>query len=77
MAELKKLDENELDAVSGGTKYNVGNNIDVYSRPGAGYMITLTPGDFFVTDGTISWVNGTPWSHVYTAYGNGYICGAL
>ena len=40
-------------------------------------MYTLFRGDYLVTDGQSSWVGGVNWCHVYTAYGEGYVNGAV
>ncbi len=77
MADFVKLDDHELDEVSGGVKYNIGNTpVSVHNAPGGGVIYTLFKGDYLVTDGQSYWVGGINWCHVYTAFGEGYINGA-
>ena len=76
MAEIEKLKDGELDEVSGGTKYNIGNiPVSVYAYPCGPVLYTLTMGDYLVTDGQFQWKNGIQWFHVYTAFGEGCIDG--
>ena len=52
MAEIEKLKDGELDEVSGGTKYNIGNiPVPVRPYPNGPILYTLTMGDYLVTDG--------------------------
>ena len=78
MAEIEKLKGGELDAVSGGTKYNIGSQpVNVYDAPAGRLRFVLYPGDFLVTDGTFAWANGICWHHVYLQNGEGYVDGRI
>ncbi len=74
MADMEKLEDQELDAVSGGVKYTVGPApIYVFDAPGGNLRHVLYQGDYFVTDGQVYWVGGTGWAHIYLAHGDGYV----
>ena len=76
MADFEKMSDNELEEVSGGTKYFIGSTpVTVYNAPGGYPICTLyrEKGDFFVTDGQSFWVGGTNWCHVYMSHGEGYV----
>ena len=76
MAEIEKLQDSELDAVSGGTKYNVGDiPVPVHSYPNSPVLYYLTLGDYLVTDGQVIWRDGVKWCHVFTGYGEGCVDG--
>ena len=77
MAEIEKLKDGELDEVSGGKKYNVGNlPVPVRPYPNGPILYHLTMGDYLVTDGQVIVRDGVRWCHVYTAYGEGCIDGS-
>ncbi len=75
---VKKISDEELGAISGGQKYNIG-NIPVYvsDYPDGPAFVILNIGDYLVTDGQSCWSSGILWRHVYTAYGAGWVNGAL
>ena len=76
MAEIEKLNDDKLDEVSGGQKYNIGNiPVPVSPYPNGPVIFTLTMGDYLVTDGQTLWRDGVQWFHVFTAYGEGCIPG--
>ena len=78
MAELEKLSDDSLDAISGGIKYNIGATpVDVLDAPGGRLIARLYPGDFLVTDGTSAYAGGVNWYHVYFARGDGYVNAAV
>jgi len=76
MAEIEKLKDGELDTVSGGKKYNIGNiPVPVRPYPNGPILYTLTMGDYLVTDGQVIYRDGIQWCHVFTAYGEGCVDG--
>ena len=78
MAELEKLSDDSLDAISGGIKYNIGAApVDVLDAPGGRLIARLYPGDFLVTDGSRAMANGIWWHHVYFSRGDGYVNAAV
>ncbi len=77
MAEMEKLSDDTLDAVSGGTKYTVAYPVDILGAPNGGLIARLYPGEFFVTDGSCTYAGGVNWYHVYFARGEGYVNGAV
>ena len=77
MADLEKLSDEKLDAVSGGQKYNIGNiPVPVHPYPNGPVLFVLTMGDYLVTDGQVIWRDGMSWHHVFTAYGEGCVNGS-
>ena len=78
MAEIQKLKDDDLDAVGGGRKYEIGGTpVNVYDAPGGRLRHVLYRGDFFVTDGQYAWANGICWYHVYLASGEGFVDGRV
>ena len=77
MADFEKLNDDELDNVSGALKFNIGRNpVPVRPYPNGPVLYTLFQGDYLVTDGqTKQDNNGVTWYHVYTAYGEGCVEG--
>jgi hypothetical protein len=72
MADLEKIQDSELDEVSGGIKYNIGSPVYVYDA-NAQLRHVLYPGDFLVTDGTYKWAGSKRFAHVIYAGGDGYV----
>ena len=78
MANLEKLNDEKLDAVSGGQKYNIGAQpVDVLDAPNGRLIARLYQGDFLVTDGTHVYSGGVNWFHVFFSRGEGYVNGAV
>ena len=78
MANLEKLNDEKLDAVSGGQKYNIGAQpVDVLNAPNGRLIARLYQGDFLVTDGTHAYAGGVNWYHVFFSRGEGYVNGAV
>ena len=78
MADIEKLNDETLDAVSGGRKYTIGSQpVDVLSAPNGRLIARLYPGDFLVTDGRYAYAAGVTWSHVFFSRGEGYVNGAV
>lgn len=78
MADIEKLNDETLDAVSGGRKYTIGSQpVDVLSAPNGRLIARLYPGDFLVTDGSYAYAAGVNWYHVFFSRGEGYVNGAV
>ena len=77
MADMQKLDDSTLDAISGGTYHNIkpAAFVNVRNAPDGHIIASLGAADFVVTDGERVVVNGITWHHVYFSGGNGYIAG--